>query len=432
MLVEFSVGNYKSFGETVTFSMVAAKISSHDKIIDANNTFDVDDDLKLLKSAAIYGANASGKSNLISAFRFMKEFVSNSSNGQSTDPINVDPFRLNLEMAQKPSSFEIVFILKSKRYRYGFEVTKERVTSEWLFYVPSTKEYRLFERDLDTFKISREFKEGKGLEDKTRSNALFLSVVAQFNGEISGNILNEFLLNLDVVSGLDHDDQVTAELFADFADSRDGILALVKSLDLSIYDIQIQKPNYPVEKLVNLPEELRKDFLELVESSPLTVKTIHRLYDTKTDRDIDVAFDLNKNESEGTKKLFALAGLIVTTLETGAILIIDEFDTKLHPLISKSLVRLFNSSETNPFNAQLIFATHDTNLLDRNLFRRDQIWFTEKDKTSQTRLYSLVEYHVRNTAAYESDYIQGRYGAIPFIGDLTRLFGEQNGKEEQA
>ena len=435
MLIEFSVGNYKSFGETVTFSMVAAKISSQDKNVDVNNTIRVNDDLMLLKSAAVYGANASGKSNLISAFAFMQNFISDSSKGQSTDSIDVEPFRLNLEWSQKPSFFEIVFLLNGKRYRYGFEANKDRIVSEWLFCVRSTKEVRLFERDFGVFKISKEFKEGKGLEVKTRDNALFLSVVAQFNGKILNQIIGAtHMPSFNVISGLDNviPAFITGLIFLSAETVRKEILNLVKALDLSIDDVEIDENVLSNDELALLPVGTQQMMRDHNLKLPAKVKTLHKIYNPKTNTVSLARFDLYKDESEGTKKLFAFAGIFTAILAFGGVLVIDEFDTKLHPLISKTLVKLFNSCETNRNNAQLIFATHDTNLLDKKLFRRDQIWFTEKDQTSQTRLYSLVEYHVRNTAAYESDYIQGRYGAIPFIGDLTRLFGDQNGKEEQA
>lgn len=191
MLIEFTVGNFRSFKDRVTFSMVAANLKSQDKTVDENNTFEVNDKLRLLKSAAIYGANASGKSNLAKAMQFMRLLVVNSSkDSQADDPIPVELFRLSDTTMREPSFFQIVFIQQDIQYRYGFEVTGERVTSEWLFAYGTTKEANLFQRDLDEIRLSAtKFKEGKGLEDKTRKNALFLSVVAQFNGNISRSLL---------------------------------------------------------------------------------------------------------------------------------------------------------------------------------------------------------------------------------------------------
>ena len=152
-----------------------------------------------------------------------------------------------------------------------------------------------------------------------------------------------------------------------------------------------------------------------------SVQTMHQKFDEDGTFISTELFNLSDQESEGTQKVFALAGLLVETLKEGKVLVVDEFDARLHPLISRAIVELFNSNETNPNNAQLIFMTHDTNLLSNKLFRRDQIWFTEKDRYGATDLYSLVEYKVRNDASFESDYIKGRYGAIPYIANLNHL-----------
>ena len=200
MLVEFSVGNYRSFKEPVTFSMVAANIVAKDKKLDENNVFAVDDELKLLKSAAIYGANASGKSNIVKALSFMKWFMVNSSREtQSTDTIDVEPFRLSTDTEKEPSYFELVFLMGGKRYRYGFEADNKQIVSEWLYYVPKVRETRLFEREKNNFKISKNYK-AYGIQKVTRDNALFLSVSAQFNMGIAEDILNFVSDELNIIS----------------------------------------------------------------------------------------------------------------------------------------------------------------------------------------------------------------------------------------
>jgi AAA15 family ATPase/GTPase len=183
--------------------MVAASLVSKDKKLDENNVFTVDDELALLKSAAIYGANASGKSNLAKALGFMKWFMINSSKEtQSTEKIGVERFKLSTETSAKPTSFEIVFLMNQKKYRYGFEATRDEVMSEWLFYVPKSRETKLFERKLDSFSVSKTYK-ADGIPQKTRRNALFLSVSAQFNVEIAEGILGWLTSKVNVVSGLD-------------------------------------------------------------------------------------------------------------------------------------------------------------------------------------------------------------------------------------
>ncbi|WP_414527190.1 AAA family ATPase [Nodularia chucula] len=432
MLIEFSIGNYRSFKDKVTFSMVAANIVAKDKEVDDNNTFAVDDELTLLKSAAIYGANASGKSNLAKAIDFMKWFMINSSKEtQSTEKIGIEPFRLSTETQNQPSCFEIVFLLDGQKYRYGFEATQERVVSEWLFYVPNKRETRLFERNFeestDIYHISKTFK-GGGIDSKTRHNALFLSVAAQFNVEIAENILNWLTRKLQIISGLDNTDYLdyTVKYLAADNENRKELIQLIKKLDLGISEITVDEIEVKLDSLP-LPENTSEEFKKMIVKSGVLkqrlINTVRQKFDRQGNQISLESFYLDYQESEGTQKIVSIAGLLVDTLKNGNILIFDEFDARLHPLISKAIVEIFNSQETNYNNAQLIFMTHDTNLLSNKLFRRDQIWFTEKNKYGATDLYSLVEYPIRNDASFENDYIKGKYGAIPFIGNLSQILG---------
>ena len=284
------------------------------------------------------------------------------------------------------------------------------VVSEWLFQADDSEEKMLFERDFD-IDISDNFPEGQGISDKTRSNALFLSVVAQFNGKTSGKILLWFSKNLQLISGL-QDTQCREETLEFFENDRHrhDIIEFIKKLDLGIADIQIKKYISQKTAMFGIYE--------------VGVKTVHRKYDADEKQTAIELFDIETHESEGTNKLFALAGFLLDTLRTGKILLIDELDARLHPLITRELICLFNSNETNPHNAQLIFTTHDTNLLSSKTFRKDQIWFTEKDNKGATDLYSLVEYKVGKNASFERDYTIGKYGAIPFIGNFKKLIGE--------
>ncbi|MEH2463336.1 AAA family ATPase [Nostoc sp.] len=422
MLIEFSVGNYRSFKEQVTFSMVAANLVAKDKKLDENNVFEVDNDLKLLKSAAIYGANASGKSNLATALNFMKWFMINSSREtQSTEKIDVEQFKLSTETEGKPSFFEIVFLMNGKRYRYGFEATIDKVVSEWLFYVPKLKETKLFERKLDKISVSKTYK-ADGIQQKTRRNALFLSVSAQFNVHIAEKILDWLTNKVALISTLNDRGYrgYTLSCLMD-NENKDEIFQLLKKLDLGFSDVTVEESEITADSLPKgLPDELKNLILN-GKGKLSSVQTIHQKFDGKGSPVSIEIFNLDEQESEGTKKVFALAGPLVDTLKNGKVLIIDEFDARIHPLISRAIVELFNSKETNPDNAQLIFMTHDTNLLNNKLFRRDQVWFTEKNRYGITDLYSLAEYNISNDASFESDYIQGRYGAIPYIGNLNHL-----------
>ena len=394
-----------------------------DKNLDIDNVFAVDQELKLLKSAAIYGANASGKSNLAKALGFMKWFMVNSSKEtQSTDAIGVEPFRLSTETEEKPSYFELVFLMGGRKYRYGFEVTQERVISEWLFYVPNVRETKLFERKLDNIKPSKHF-DADGIQQRTRSNALFLSVSAQFNVYLAEKILEWITDKLNIISGL-HDQAYLSYTVRCFINNKNraDIIQLIKKLDLGISEIQVDQEDFTTDSLPDeMPDELKKLIVKAERGKVTSIGISHRKFDADGNHESIEEFDLESHESEGTKKVFALAGPLITALKEGEILIIDEFDARLHPLISLAIVKLFNSKESNPNNAQLIFMTHDTNLLNNKIFRRDEIWFTEKNRYSATDLYSLAEYKIRNDASFESDYIKGRYGAIPHIGNLNHL-----------
>ena len=429
MLIEFTVGNFRSFKEQETFSMVAANLTSPDPRLDTENVIPIDKDLKLLTSAAIYGRNSSGKSNLLAALRFMREFVLNSSRDtQATDAIHTEPFRLSTETRDKPSFFEIAFIVEGKRYRYGFEVNAERVISEWLFTVPTIREAMLFQREGAEIDVSSRFKEGRGLQERTRPNALFLSVAAQFNGEVANQIVRWFS-TLDLFGLEDWHLHLTTYHFLAGQEEKQKIIRLVKQLDLGIQGIHIEEGPFGDELNFSITEEgfspeRRRAFQAAVALRDRRVLTEHGVYDADGKLSASEAFDLQGQESEGTKKLFAMAGSLVNALDVGLTLFVDELDVKLHPLITRAVISLFNSKETNPKGAQLIFATHDANLLDNRLLRRDQIWFVEKDRYGASHLVSLAEYRVRKEASFEKDYLQGRYGGVPSLGDLSHLFEE--------
>lgn len=433
MLVQFSVKNYRSIRDTVTLDLSASALRERDSGLNTDNTFLATPKLSLTKSAVIYGANASGKSNILTALGFIRWMVKNSAReSQAGDEIEAEPFLLDQEFEDKPSMFEIVFFAERVRYRYGFEVSKEAVIAEWLYHVPQEREALLYEREGQKFELSSRFREGKSLDEKTRKNALFLSVVAQFNGEVATRILNWFD-SVGMVSG-------TQDLgYSAFTARRilDGSLGpaiqhLIQQFDIGITEFIVQDEEVlPNKYYSDLPSVIREALEKLAEENEgefrqINVSAKHKKY--AGDEHIGtVNLELEKHESEGTQKLFALAGPILASLQRGHILVIDEMDARLHPLITESIVTLFNSKETNSNNAQLIFATHDANLLNRNLFRRDQVWFTEKDPYGATDLYSLAEYKlpnkqkVRNDASYEKDYLEGRYGAIPFIGAMDFL-----------
>jgi uncharacterized protein len=422
MLIEFEVGNFLSFRDPVRFSMLAANpIKEHLE----ENTFE-EGRHRLLKSAVIYGANASGKSNLLEAMAFMRWFVMNSSKAMQVDEdIVVTPFKLDAATENAPSHFEICFLQNDRRYRYGFEADRKAVRKEWLFQTEKLKEVSLFLREDDGIEISDDFSEGKELEPKTRDNALFLSVVAQFNGEISGNILKWFK-GFRGLSGLRDQqyERFTTEMLQDEA-MRPLLVEFIRRADVGIEDLLVSEA--PDDEAVKGGvEDLQR---KPMKSKRYKITTVHQKFRNGLKEGF-ANLDFTNEESEGTKKFFRIAGPLLDCLMNGYVVGIDELDAKLHPLLTKAAVRLFNSTDSNKKNAQLIFTTHDTNLLHFGHLRRDQIWFTEKTQQAATDLYSLAEIKlpeggkVRNDAALEKNYIQGRYGAIPFLGDLGALLKE--------
>jgi AAA15 family ATPase/GTPase len=426
MLIEFTVGNFRSFKEPVTFSMVAAKLNARDPQLNENNTFRLEDGLTLLSSAALYGANASGKSNLVKALRFMRRFVLNSSKeSQVVEPINTVPFLLSSLTEHEPSYFEVVFYWEGITYRYGFEVTEEKVETEWLFYTPHAKEAKLFVREGSEITLSRSFKGGQVIKPLTRANALFLSVAAQFNNDIAAKIVDWFK-SIGLLSALDDSKygNFTATMFSKDSSYQSSILELIRESDVGINDVKVEEVdlNDPNAFPQDMPQKAKDMLLEELKQDKGKFVSFKAVHDKSCENDQieKITFDMN-DESEGTNKLFKLSGPIIDTLRRGSVLMIDEIEASKHTLLTRSLIRLFNSQKTNPKHAQLIFTTHDTNLLSNKLFRRDQIWFVEKDGDSASHLYSLVELKVRNDRDYEKDYLSGRYGGVPILGELRNF-----------
>lgn len=438
MLIEFSVENFRSFKDLTVFSMVAAsKLRSRDPEVDERNLIRVEGGPVLLSTAAIYGANASGKSNLIDALGTMNDLVLKSAEAtKQTGNIPVDGHRLSMDTMDRPTRFELVFLVQDKQYRYGFCTTPERVVEEWLYWVPTSKEALLFHRNMDVYRLGRGFREGRAIIEKTRPNALFLSVVAQFNGLIASRITTWFSDRLNVVSGL-HPESLTPYTLERYFEGeyKDQIAELIRKLDLGIVDLRVKSHSFTRDGLsTDAPDDLKKVQEEGRLTSRLTVThrelmSVHPKFDSDAKVVGEEEFPFGM-ESDGTQKLFALAGMLVKTLAEGGILVVDELDSRLHPIMTRSLVSLFCSKETNSKGAQLVFTTQDTNMLDNTLLRRDQIWFTEKDRQGVSHLYSLAEFKepVRNDANYERNYIRGRYGAVPFLGDLTSLWSGTDGE----
>lgn len=412
MLKAFTVQNYKSIRDLQTLDL-EARTDDH---LSWSNVIE-NGKLRLVKSVAIYGPNASGKSNFIEAMRWFKSFVMDSSReSQAGEPVLIETFALSTETENAAAHFEVEFHWMDFDYRYGFEITRSAVESEWLYRKsPTAKEAKLFTREGQKIEVSSSnFKEGKNLESRTRENALFLSVCAQFNGVEAGKVIS-WMGQLRFVSGLRETGfyHFTANRIKDPA-RRSQLLEFA------------QKADFNIQALSSEVEELGEDRLPagvggararamartLVKAE---IKTTHRKLDANHAVVGEVEFDLEKEESSGTRKFIALSGPILHTLEQGSILVVDELEARLHPRLTQAILDLFHSP-VNRRNAQLICATHDVTLLDPDRFRRDQIWFCEKNEAGATDLFTLADIDsnlVRPTSKFSRQYMLGLFGAVP-------------------
>ncbi len=428
MLLEFSVGNFLSFRDKKTLDLSATAVKEY-----AETNLITFERCQLLRGAVIYGANASGKSNLIRAMSTMRRLVLQSFEQSSAAGLNVTPFLLNTENGQKPSFFEVLFLLDGLRYRYGFEVDNISVKSEWLFEAKKQTEKPLFIRESNGIEVMKSFPEGKDLEEKTRDNALFLAVVDQFNGKKAKAIMNWFK-NFVTISGLSHE-RYTGITFSllENEETKPALQAFFNNADLGFDSVKLNKKEFDATRLPkDMPESIMQEISRKLQGQTIVdAITMHKKYNNKNKVIGNVEFNMDSQESAGANKLFNMSGPVFDVLHDGGILIVDELDASLHPLLTLAITKLFNSKEHNPRDAQLIFTTQDTNLLSYGNYRRDQIYFVEKDKYGASDLYSLVEYKeegaaktVRKDRSFEKDYIQGRYGAVPFIGNLLNSVKE--------
>lgn len=421
MLIEFSVTNYRSFLTPQSLTLTANTATE----LQEENTFvsPVSSLPRLLRSAVVYGPNAAGKSNLIQAISFMKRFVlSSARESQEGEKIDITPFLFTLQSSRNPSEFEVLFIQDGIRYQYGFEVNSKRVSGEWLFAYPEGRAQKWFERNYnpetqkDIWYFGPKFTgRRKVWQEATRGNALFLSTAIQLNNEQLKPVFNWFDHKLHVIGQGESLDVGFSAIECEEKEKKKNILKFMNAADLSIADISLEKKEFSMEDLpFDMPQELKEEIGRELEGKKLTrVFLMH----PSSDRDEDVSLELDE-ESAGTRKLFALAGPWLDVLDNGFVLFVDELDTSLHPLLVRFLLSLQHNPEPNRHNAQLIFATHDTTVLDQTLMRRDQVWFVEKDKENATRLYPLSDYKPRKGEALQKGYLYGRYGALPFPGEF--------------
>lgn len=397
MLVEFNAENFLSIKNKITLSLLASKDKSYDHHIIQLTSYK---QKPLLKTTAIYGANASGKSNVLRAISFFKNFILNSHKMQQGDKIKIVPFKLDESISEIPSRFEVIFIYNGIDYAYGFSVDKEKVHEEYLYYFPKGRQSTIFERtDTDRYTFTTDKKEQKELSARTPANTLYLSSATQWNYKKTLEPFKWLREKLQVITAQEKPSvpYYTAMMVDQDPGIKETINRYLREADLGINSIKASYSSLEPRTPFSVPD----------------VYTGHVGIDNKGNEK-EHYFELNE-ESDGTQKFFSLLGPIINVLMNGDVLFIDELEASLHPHLAKFLVNLFHSPVQNKNNAQLIFTTHDTNIL--NLIRRDQVWFTEKNpQDGSTDLYSLLEFNPRKDQNIEKGYLAGRYGAVPFLG----------------
>ncbi len=408
MLIRFSFKNFKSFKDENLLDMEATALKEHEYNVAKTNNID------LLKVAAIYGANASGKTNVLQAFDYMKKRILVSDDSKKNSPIdeeNVFSFMINNE----PISLEVEILAKNNKiYKYGFEVLKDTIVSEWLFEKRINKFYTIFEREKNnvTMKSNNKISGLVNIDERT----LFLNIYSKIDkdNEDFNNVYDWFVNAnyLDLGNPRFEDfinNRISLKILSD-EKYKNELLRFIKTFDSGIEGIKTT-PN-SIEEVQN-------------NNRVVKIELIHRGEDNKLK-----ALPLEL-ESNGTRKMFHLFDFFMDALKNGMVLFIDELDAKLHPLLTRYIINLFHNSETNISNGQLIYSTHDTVNLNKDTFRRDEIWFTEKNRDGISEIYALSDYmleddedgkktsrKVRNDATYNKDYLTGRYGAIPVLEEF--------------
>lgn len=421
MLAEFRVSNFRSFKNEQVLSLVASCSESSN-----SNSLQIGE-YRILKTVAVYGANASGKSNLLKALDCMHSIVENSAGYKPSDKLPVVPFLFDDESKTQPSSFEVTFFADNIRYQYGFTAMKERIHNEWLYAYPLKRQQKWFERWIDDNSGESQIEFGSFLKgsklslwSKVKENSLFLSVAAQWNHEQLMSIYEWISSKLRQLPPLSIGRYLTDKLLYESkieSKSRDLYELAINILHRADFGITEFDIDRATSEQLSIPDEFPGEIKtrivqEFKENPPYFTKAYH--HNQVTGKKYPLVFD---EESDGTIKFYAHLGPLLESVAFGYTLIQDELESSLHPLLSRSIVETIRRSEHDGVCAQLIFTTHDTTLLDPDLFGRDQIWFTEKDESGATQLYSLADYKEkpRKGEAMQKRYLAGRYGAVPII-----------------
>jgi len=429
MLVEFSVSNYRSIGDEQILSLVPSEQQEYLNNILEQGTY------KALNALGIYGNNASGKSNVLNAIELLDKLLYLSARSNSTTQLPYQPFLLREGYELKPTKLEMAFILDENRYRFGLEYNKNEIVREWLYCKKaSLMEVMLFEREADIIEVSSEYNGSPELInaaiEATRDNALFISTCDMLNIAGAKSIFKWFD-KLVSINGIETErEEITTVHLWENKEYRQKIKEYLMFLNLDIHDLDILIEDIDVSKLQNLlghfDKKMRNKLLkEFQGTQGFQTMTVHQTYDEQGSLlPHQKHWNLDEHESEGTKKAFHLSGPLIRTLSKGGILVIDEIEAKMHPMMTINSINLFLNKATNPYGAQIIFATHDTNLLTYCPLRRDQINFVEKNNWEATEIYALSDFSYFNETSKhldinkEKSYFEGRYGAIPVLDSL--------------
>ena len=420
MLIEFSVENFRSIKDEVRLSLVAGPGKEHREthLVTPELTEGVRS-VPLVRSAAIYGANAAGKTNLVRALQAMKHIVLHS--GRDIGDLPIAPFLFDPETGDQPATFEVVGVVNRMRFQYGFSASGDLVTEEWLYAWPRGRIQFWFERNTDAETGEVKCKFGDKLAgDKevwrraTRPNALLLSTAVTLNSEQLKPIFDWFHDNVHIAGVGGWANNFSVEWCN--GNRKSEVVRFLRSADLAIGDVRVILKDFSPEMLPGeLPSELKKHVQENLSGAKFP--EIRVSHDTSGDQPVELALD---EESDGTQKMFALAGPWLDTLANGHVIVFDELHDNLHPALVRFLVDRFHNSEANTKGAQLVFTTHDTSILSQDVFRRDQVWFCERNARHETQVFSLTDFRPRRGVEnLERSYLSGRYGALPYIRSAT-------------
>ena len=412
MLLRFSVSNHLSIRDSQELLFTASSLKDpSDGLIDCAAA----PNGSVVPAVVLYGANASGKSNLLDAITVMRNMVLRSHT--KSDPGGGVPrhaFRLDTESSRRPSRFEIDFVLHGVRHHYGFEADDRKFLSEWLYAFPKSHRRSLFVRNHDDYRFGRDLKGRNSIiAGLTRPNSLYVSAAAQNRHEQLSEVFRYFrsfhgFMEVGVAGP-----EVSAWLDNEDVDSR--VIHFLGKIDTGICAYRRSERELP-EEMRELLELLRKRSNPSIEfDDEVKQVTVELGHQSREGKPVYLALDL---ESAGTRRLLLVLSLAYRALDKGTLLVLDELDASLHTLAVVEVLKLFCSSETNPKGAQLIATTHDTNLMDASVLRRDQLWFTAKDADGATHLYPLTDIRTRGGDNFEKGYLQGRYGAVP---DTVRM-----------